>query len=136
MRMRVRQSIRRLAAAIAAVILTLAIGTFAWDRSDPAPAADDIPTAVARTGDVAVEVHAIAESRAARAALLSAGGIPGTLQIVQMAPTGSLVRAGEPVVRFDRAEQEYQLQQSRSELAQAEEELEKLNSDVIVKEAQ
>jgi multidrug efflux pump subunit AcrA (membrane-fusion protein) len=133
---RVRRTARRLALVTGIAVLALAIGTFAWDRSDPSPLPDDIPTAVARTGDVAVEVHAIAESRAARAALLSAGGIPGTLQIVEMVATGARVRAGDPVVRFDPVEQQYQLEQSRSELAQAEEDLQKLNSDTTVKEAQ
>ena len=130
-----RRAARRLALVMGVTLLALAIGVFAWDRTDPV-SADEIPTAVARTGDVVVEVHALAESRAARAALLSAGGIPGTLQIVQMVSTGTRVKAGDPVVRFDPAEQQYQLEQSRSELAQAEEDLQKLNSEASVKEAQ
>ena len=127
---------RRLALVIGVAITMLAIGVIAWGRTDVSPTRDEIPTAVARTGDIAVEVHATAEIRAARAALLSAGGVPGTLQIVSMVPTGTHVKAGEPVVRFDPAEQEYQLAQSRSALAQAEEELQKLNDDTTVKQAQ
>jgi HlyD family secretion protein len=124
-------------AAVAGVVALLAgVGLLAWGRKEAGPEDDGVPTALARSGDVAVEVHATAEIRAARAALLSAGGVPGTLQIVAMTPTGTRVRAGEPVVRFDPAEQEYQLEQSRSDLAQAEEELQKLNDDATVKQAQ
>jgi HlyD family secretion protein len=131
-----RKTVHRLALVTGIVIAALAIGALASGRADPAPQSDEIPTAVARRGDVDVAVHAIAESRAARAALLSAGGVPGTLQIVEMVPTGTRVRAGDPIVRFDPAEQQHQLEQSKSDLAQAEEELQKLDSDATVKEAQ
>jgi HlyD family secretion protein len=132
----VHRRIRHLAFLVSGATAVLAIGVVAWGRADVSATANTIPTAIARTGDVAVEVHATAEIRAARAALLSAGGIPGTLQIVEMTPTGTRVRAGEPVVRFDPAEQEYQLGQSRSELAQAEEDLRKLNDEATVKQSQ
>jgi HlyD family secretion protein len=131
--MRVRT---RAAAGFVALALIIGVAAFAWQETQPATNADGIPTAVVRSGDVSVEVHAIAEVRASRAALLSAPGIPGTLQIVSMAATGARVRRGEPVLRFDPAEQEYQLAQSRSELAQAEEELRKAEDDAEVKQAQ
>jgi HlyD family secretion protein len=120
----------------AAAAVVAAIGVVAFARQDAAPALDGIPTAVVGTGDVTVEVHATAEVRASRAALLSAPGIPGTLQIVEIAQTGVRVRAGDTVVAFDPAEQEYQLAQSRSELAQAEEDLRKLEADTTVKASQ
>ncbi len=121
--------LNRSAVFVAFAMLVLAFMAFAVDRTRVSVQADSIPTAVVRTGDIPVDVHATSEIRAARAALLSAAGIPGTLQIVEMLPTGSHVRAGESVVRFDPAEQEYQLEQSRSELAQAEEELQKWSSE-------
>ena len=117
-----------------AALATLGVVVFGWQGGSAA--ADGIPTAAVRNGDVIVEVHATAEVRAARAALLSAPGIPGTLQIVEIAPTGAHVRAGDVVVQFDPAEQEHQLAQSRSELAQAEEDLRKLDDDTTVKQSQ
>jgi HlyD family secretion protein len=125
---------RAAAVAAAVVVVAAAVAAFAW-QDDPA-AGDGIPVAEVRSGDVAVEVHATAEVRAARAALLSAPGIPGTLQIVDIVATGVHVRAGDTVVQFDPAEQEYQLAQSRSELAQAEEDLRKLEDDTTVKQSQ
>jgi HlyD family secretion protein len=125
----------RVAAAIAAVALIgIGVAVFGWQ--DAAADADGIPTAAVRNGDVTVEVHATAEVRAARAALLSAPGITGALQIVEIAPTGGRVRAGDTVVQFDPAEQEYQLSQSRSQLAQAVEDLRKLDDDTTVKQSQ
>jgi HlyD family secretion protein len=117
----------------AAVLVTIGVAAFA--RQDSAPDANGVPTAPVRSGDVAVEVHATAEVRAARASLLSAPGIPGTLQIVDIMPTGARARAGDVVVQFDPAEQMYQLAQSRSELAQAEEDLRKLEDDTTVKQS-
>jgi multidrug resistance efflux pump len=114
--------------------ITIGVAAFAWQ--DASPDVDGIPTAAVRNGDVTVDVHATAEVRAARAALLSAPGITGTLQIVDITPTGVRVRAGDSVVQFDPAEQEYQLRQSRSELAQAEEDLRKLEDDTTVKQSQ
>lgn len=129
-----RRGMATAGAIAAAVVVTIGVAAFAWQ--DAAPDSNGMPTAEVRTGDVVVEVHATAEVRAARASLLSAPGIPGTLQIVQIMPTGSRARAGDIVVQFDPAEQQYQLAQSRSQLAQAEEELRKLDDDTTVKQSQ
>jgi HlyD family secretion protein len=129
-----RRGIAATAAIAAGVLVTIGVVAFGWQESSSDT--EGVPTAPVRTGDVVVEVHATAEVRAARASLLSAPGIPGTLQIVQIAPTGARVHAGDVVVQFDPAEQEYQLAQSRSELAQAEEDLRKLEDDATVKQSQ
>jgi HlyD family secretion protein len=129
-----RRGMAAAGALAAGVLVTIGVAACAWQ--DASPDADGVPTSPVRTGDVVVEVHATAEVRAARASLLSAPGIPGTLQIVEIAPTGARVRAGDVVVRFDPAEQEYQLAQSHSELAQAEEDLRKLQDDTTVKQSQ
>lgn len=123
------------AVAIAAIVIVASAATWALHRLDP-QSGGQVPTAVARSGDVPVEIYATGEIRAARAALLSAPPSSSTLQIVSMAATGSRVRAGDVVVQFDPAEQQFQLEQSRSELAQAEEELAKLDADTTVKHAQ
>jgi HlyD family secretion protein len=129
-----RRSIAAAWVIAAAVLVTIGVAAFA--RQEATPDTNGIPTAAVRSGDVVVEVHATAEVRAARASLLSAPGIPGTLQIVQIMPTGSRARAGDIVVQFDPAEQQYQLAQSRSQLAQAEQDLRKLEDDTTVKQSQ
>ena len=135
MMMRLKRRNMLAAGAIAAVVVvTIGVAAFGWEESSTET--NGIPTAAVQSGDVTVEVHATAEVRAARASLLSAPGIPGTLQIVDITASGSRVRAGDVVVQFDPAEQEYQLAQSRSELAQAEEDLRKLQDDTSVKQSQ
>jgi HlyD family secretion protein len=130
-----RRSIAAASLIAAAVLVTIGVAAFARQEATTADP-NGVPTAAVRTGDVAVEVHATAEVRASRASLLSAPGIPGTLQIVQIMPTGSRAQAGDTVVQFDPAEQLYQLAQSRSQLAQAEEDLRKLEDDTTVKQSQ
>ena len=130
-----RAGVWGIVAAAAVVLVSIGVAAFAWQEQS-ATAEDGTPTTVVQSGDVAVEVHATAEVRASKAALLSAPGVPVTLQIVEIAPTGGRVRAGDVVVQFDPAEQEYQLGQSRSQLAQVEEDLRKLDDDTTVKKSQ
>src|SRR5262249_16766463 len=61
--------------------------------------------------------------------------IGGTMQIVHLAPAGSIVRAGDLVVAFDPAEQQFNLDQAQSELAEADEEIAKLAADTKVQAA-
>jgi HlyD family secretion protein len=58
------------------------------------------------------------------------------LQIVTLVPTGAAVKAGEVVCQFDPSEQEYNLEQSRFELMQAQQEITRLNADTVVQNAQ
>jgi multidrug efflux pump subunit AcrA (membrane-fusion protein) len=51
------------------------------------------------------------------------------LQILTLAPAGSVVKEGDVVIRFDEAEQQFNLQQAESELAEAEQAIVKLNAD-------
>jgi HlyD family secretion protein len=135
MRLRRRRTVlAAIAIAIAGVVIIIGVAASGWQ--DAQTESDGIPTAPVSNGDVIVEVHATAEVRAARALLLSAPAVPGTLQIVSIVSTGGRVRPGETVLQFDPAEQEYQLAQSRSQLAQAEEELRKLQDDGTIKQSQ
>jgi hypothetical protein len=58
------------------------------------------------------------------------------LRLVRLAETGTAVRAGDVVMEFDPAEQQYQLEQSRSELEEAEQEIVKMRADNAVQAAQ
>ena len=58
------------------------------------------------------------------------------LRIVTLVQTGTTVKAGEPVVEFDPADQQYALEQAKSELAEAEQEIVKMKADAAVQGAQ
>ena len=57
------------------------------------------------------------------------------MQIVHLAPAGSIVQAGDLIVDFDPAEQRYNLDQAKSEMEEADEEIAKLDADAKVQAA-
>jgi HlyD family secretion protein len=99
-------------------------------------AARSVPTARVTRGPLKLDVHATGELRAGRVASLAAPPVGGTLRLVRVAGTGTTVRAGDVVMEFDPAEQQYALEQARSELAEAEQEIVKMRADVDVQAAQ
>src|SRR5919109_573857 len=66
----------------------------------------ETPTTRVRRGDLDLKVYTTGELRAARIALLVAPPIGGSLQIVELAPTGKRVKAGDLVIQFNPGEQE------------------------------
>lgn len=96
-----------------------------------------IPSAHVARGAVETKVHALGELRPGRTASIVAPPIAGgTLQIIHLAKTGARVKEGDVVVEFDPSEQEYNLEQSRSQLEEAEQQIIKLKADQAVKAAQ
>jgi HlyD family secretion protein len=55
---------------------------------------------------------------------------------VTLIPTGTPIKSGDPVVEFDPADQQYALEQAKSELAEAEQEIVKMRADAAVQGAQ
>jgi multidrug efflux pump subunit AcrA (membrane-fusion protein) len=62
--------------------------------------------------------------------------LSGTLQIIHLLKTGTAVKAGDVVVEFDPSEQEFNLEQNRSQLSEAEQEITKAKADAEVKTAE
>ena len=126
-----------------ALTLTLAGGAvlLASKRLAPSPSAtmakDDVPVAAVQLGDIDLNVHATGELRASHMVMLTAPSVGGgSLAITQLLPTSSPVKKGDIVIEFDPGEQRYKLDQSRSELMQAEQEITKANADAAVLAAQ
>lgn len=94
-----------------------------------------IPTTRVKRGSVESRVYTTGELRAARSAILVAPPVGGGLQIVHLAKTGTLVKANDVVIELDPSEQEYNLEQARSELLQAEQEIAKAKADAAVQAA-
>jgi multidrug efflux pump subunit AcrA (membrane-fusion protein) len=95
-----------------------------------------IPTTRVKLGTVETKVYTRGELRPSKTAMLVAPPVGGTLQIVHLAKTGTLVKANDVVLEFDPSEQEYNLDQARSDLAQAEQEITKSKADAAVQTAQ
>jgi len=100
------------------------------------PAAKVVPTTRVQKGTLQLNVDAFGELRSPHSVMLVAPSVNGTLQIVRLAPTGARVKAGEVVVEFDPSEQEYNLEQSRSQLDEAGQQIAKAKADAEVKAAE
>ena len=95
-----------------------------------------VPTAAASRGTLERTMHLKGELRAIRQANLSAPSVGGLLRILDMRETGDAVSAGDVIVEFDPAEQLYALEQARSEVLEAEQEILKREADAAVEAAE
>ncbi len=120
---------------IVAVALVLGVAAVLSARQFGA-VARSVPVTRVLRGTLAVDIHTIGELRTPHSSTLVAPSVNGTLQIVRIAKTGTAVKAGDIVVEFDPSEQEYNLEQSRSQMAEAEQEIVKAKADTAVKEAE
>jgi HlyD family secretion protein len=96
----------------------------------------EIPTATVERGDLAVKVYTTGALAAGHSALLLAPAVSGgNLRIVRLLNTGARVEEGGVVVAFDPTEQEHALEQARTDLEQAEQEIIKAKADAAVQAA-
>ena len=120
-------------AAIAVVVLLFA--GIAALRGVTTSSPKTVPTTHVRRGRVQVTVYTVGDLRASRATQLAAPAMGGQLQIVHLAGTGDAVKAGDVVVEFDAAEQEFNLEQARFDLQLAEQEVVKADTQAAVQVA-
>jgi multidrug efflux pump subunit AcrA (membrane-fusion protein) len=121
----------------ALVVTVIGIGaamTFAVPRLPER--SDGIPTARVTRGALKLNIHATGELRAGRTTTLITPAVGGMLRIVEMIATGVAVKAGDVVMEFDPSDQQYALEQARTELAEAEQEIVKMKADREVQIAQ
>jgi multidrug efflux pump subunit AcrA (membrane-fusion protein) len=98
---------------------------------------EEIPTALVAREPVNVRIHTLGELHPVRTETVVAPPVSGgTLQIIYVVKTGSYIKKGDIVVQFDPSEQEYNLEQSRSQLAEAEQRIKKMQADQKVRVAQ
>jgi HlyD family secretion protein len=129
---------KAIAWSVIGVVLFAVVGVVAAvRRAGPATTGNDIPTSEVKRGDLAIKVHVDGELRASHSQMLTAPPIGGgVLQITHLLHTGTAVQKGDLVMEFDPAEQRYKLEQNRSELLQAEQEITKAKADAAVVAAQ
>ena len=96
-----------------------------------------VPTARVTKSPLKLTVHATGDLRAGRTLTLVAPQVGGgSLRIVRLIPTGGAVKKDEVVMEFDPADQQHLLDQAKSELAEAEQEIVKMKADAAVQKAQ
>ena len=124
--------------AVAAVVLCAVGGVVAAVSSAaPVSGTDGIPTSRVQRGDLDMKVYAMGELRASHFETMTAPPIGGgSLEITHLLHTGTVVKKGDLVMEFDPTEQRYKLEQNRSELLQAEQEITKAKADAAVTAAE
>ena len=132
-----RQRRRILVLGIVGAVLAAGVALVA---SRPVPMntnADEVPVAKVERGAIDLKVHATGELRASHSITLTAPAVGGdALQITRLLQTGQPVKKGDIVIDFDPSEQHYKLEQNRSEILQAEQEIIKAKADAAVLAAQ
>src|SRR5215471_21497704 len=114
-----------LRAVLAIAMLPLLGVAIAFALRELRPAAKTIPTTRVQKGTLELDINTTAELHTPHSTMVVAPSVSGTLQIVRLLKTGTAVKAGEVVVEFDPSEQEFNLEQNRSQLAEAEQEITK-----------
>jgi HlyD family secretion protein len=132
------RSRRTITWAIAAVVLCAVVGVVAAVRRvSPTSSSTDVPTGRVKRGDLDMTVFETGELKASHSEMLTAPPIGGgALQITHLLHTGSVVKKGDLVIEYDPSEQHYKLEQNRSELLEAEQEITKAKADAAVVAAQ
>ena len=128
---------RRYAIAISlALVLLVGVAITRTSHSTSLTTSDDIPVATVTRGELDLDVYTSGELEAKNSVTLSAPPVAGaSLQITRLLHTGARVKKGDIVIEFDPTEQHYILEQNRSELKQAEQEILKARSDAAVQKA-
>ena len=122
---------------IVGVMLLGAIKFTLARRRDPVSFEDDLPLARVKRGELDLKVYTTGELSAAHSMTFTAPPIGGgALRITSLVHTGLPVKKGDVVIEFDPVEQRYKLDQSRSELHQAEQDIVKAKTDAAVQTAQ
>ena len=127
----------------AIVMAVIGVATFVGLRMTRARAAaaaassEDplVPTTRVTRGPLELSVHATGELRASKSAMLIAPSVGGTLRILKMLDTGMSVKANDVIAELDPTEQQYALEQAKSELAEAEQQIVKKKADLDVQAA-
>jgi multidrug efflux pump subunit AcrA (membrane-fusion protein) len=105
--------------ALAAAAILAAGGYIGFRRMRSVQAAANLPTAPARKGEFLVIVRCRGELTAQVSVQITAPVNVPELRIVWLAPTGSIVKEGDPIIRFDPSSARQQLQEKQAALKQA-----------------
>jgi HlyD family secretion protein len=114
------------------VVVAALAATFATGAPALPERRSTIPTAKVTRGPLKLTVYATGELRAGRTVNLMAPPAGGALRIVKLIQTGVAVKKDDVVIEFDAADQQFQLDQARFDVAQAEQEIVKMKADQAV----
>jgi len=112
-----------------AVVGMAAVGTFAASRRATPP---DFPTTLVARGQFVDTLEIRGEIRPLKSVVLSSPMQSGELQILKLARSGTMVKPGELLVRFDPSTLERTIQEKQSEVKQADAEIEQAQAQTRI----
>jgi len=112
-----------------AVVGMAAVGTFAASRRATPP---DFPTTLVARGQFVDTLEIRGEIRPLKSVVLSSPMQSGELQILKLAKSGTMVKPGELLVRFDPSTLERTIQEKQSEVKQADAEIEQAQAQTRI----
>jgi HlyD family secretion protein len=118
---------------IAGIVIPAAVFLFVKTTSATGPV---VPTAEVAQGDFVEYLQVRGEIRARRSKVINAPSGSGDLQIVKLLPTGTVVKKDDVVAQFDATTLQRTLEQKKSELRQAEAEIERQRAEGHMAEEQ
>ncbi len=125
---------RRRTAVVALALVGVGAGTFGLTRLGRT--APKVPTAEVKSGEFVDFVQLRGEVRALKSITLVAPSGAGEIQIVELAKNGALIKKGDLLARFDSTNMQRTLEQKRTELKQAEAEIERIRAQGQLTEEQ
>jgi HlyD family secretion protein len=111
------------------LVALAAAGTFAAARRTPVP---DLPTVTVVRGEFVDMLEIRGEIRPLKSVVLSSPMQSGELQILKLAKSGTMVKPGDEVVRFDPSTLERTIQEKQSEVKQADAEIEQAQAQTRI----
>ncbi|HUR37841.1 MAG TPA: efflux RND transporter periplasmic adaptor subunit [Terriglobales bacterium] len=118
---------------VAAVVIPAAVFIFVRTTGAASPA---VPTAEVKKGDFVEYLQVRGEIRARKSKIINAPSGSGDLQLVKLVPTGTMVKKDDIVAQFDPTNLQRTLDQKKSELRQAQAEIERQRAEGHMSEAQ
>lgn len=123
----------RNASVAVAIVGVSAAGAFAVAARRPVP---DVPMAEVTNGEFVDTLEIRGEIRPLKSIVLSSPMQSGELQIIKLAKNGSMVKPGDVLVRFDGTTLQRTIQEKRSEVKQADAEIEQVQGQARLAEEQ
>jgi HlyD family secretion protein len=122
---------------VAALVVVAAASTYLFAVPTlPDRGGNGLPTTRIARAPLKLTVYATGEIRAGRTATLVVPPAGGTLRLVTLLSTGTSVNAGDIVFEIDPADQVFALEQAKSQMAEAEQQIVKTRADSAVQAAE
>ncbi len=135
-RLRALSMKRRLLWIACLIIVAGIVGTLVMGAPVLPERRSSVPTAKVVRGPLKLTVYATGELRAGRTMNMMAPPAGGSLRIVKLLPTGTAVSKDDVVMEFDPADQIFAVEQAKSDLAEAEQQIVKMKADTAVQASQ